>query len=305
MYDGPMNRGGRGQVLAQRMLIGLCALVVLGWVAVMVLVRVAPTSEAESDPAAEQDHASPTGAPSAGDPGVQPPASTPPAGSPAAGGTAPQSGWGAAQPTQMRATVQHGVSSEPMSPERRDLLGQQLQRVREVALGIGTVAEAERLGFVKNFQRIDGRGFEYVNWSWFSPTLNLDRPTMLLFADDKPDSRVISVAYNVLGVREAGPPHDLPLEVVPWHYHSNLCKKDGTIIGSIEYSPTGEVYADQVERCVREGAEFRPELNHWMVDFWVIPGWENPWGVVSSKHPDQFATPQPWFNDSNAPPRHH
>ena len=40
---------------------------------------------------------------------------------------------------------------------------------------------------------------------------------------------------------------------------------------------------------------FRPELDHWMVDFWVIPGWENPWGLVSSKHPDMMFEPTPWF----------
>lgn len=205
-------------------------------------------------------------------------------------------GWGTAQPDQMRATVHYGGTNTILSPERRELLGQQLMLVRAVGLSIGTVANAERMGYVKNFQRINGRGYEYVNWSNFTTKLNLWKPTVLAFEDDKPDSRIVSVAYNVLGTIQAGPPKDLPLEVIPWHYHSNLCEKNGTIVGSVEYDQSGKPYADQVQRCLEMGAKFRPDLNHWMVDLWVIPGWENPWGLVSSKHPDLMFTPTPWFS---------
>lgn len=204
-------------------------------------------------------------------------------------------GWGTAQPTQMRATVHFGGTNRVLTRERRALLASQLVEVRAAAMGIGTVAEAERQGFVRNFQRIDGRGFEYINWSRFSSELDLSRPTLLAFEDDKPDSRIISVAYNVLGTIEDGPPRDLPLEVIPWHYHSNLCEVDDTIVGSVEYDADGQPYPEAVQRCVDLGATFRPELNHWMVDLWVVPGWENPWGLVSSKHPDMMFDPTPWF----------
>lgn len=207
-------------------------------------------------------------------------------------------GWGTAQPDQMRATVHYGGTNTILSPERRALLGQQLMLVRAVGMSIGTVANAERMGYVKNFQRINGRGYEYVNWSNFTTKLNLWKPTVLAFEDDKPDSRIVSVAYNVLGTIQAGPPTDLPLEVIPWHYHSNLCEKNGTIVGSVEYDQSGKPYPDQVQRCLDMGARFRPDLNHWMVDLWVIPGWENPWGLVSSKHPDLMFQPTPWFSDS-------
>jgi hypothetical protein len=204
-------------------------------------------------------------------------------------------GWGTAQPTAMKATVHYGGSDSIIDRDRRALLADQLVQVRNAGLAIGTVAEAERLGYVKNYQRINGRGFEYVKWSNFSPTLDLDKPTVLAFEGDQPASRIISVAYNVFGKVQEGPPDDLPLEVIPWHYHSNLCEKDGTIVGSVEYDANGKAYPEQVEWCLSQQATFRPDLNHWMTDLWVIPGWENPWGLVSSKHPDMMFEPTPWF----------
>jgi len=207
-------------------------------------------------------------------------------------------GWGTAQPTQMRATVHFGGTSILLSPERRRLLGEELVQVREAALKIGTVAEAEKQGYVRNFQRINGRGFEYINWSYWSTKLDLSRPTLLAFDGDRPDSRVMSVAYNVLGTMQDGPPTDLPLEVIPWHYHSNLCAKDNSIVGNVEFDANGNPYPEQAQRCKDLGAVFRPELNHWMVDLWVIPGWENPWGLVSSKHPDMMFEPTPWFTSN-------
>jgi len=208
-------------------------------------------------------------------------------------------GWGSGQPTLMRATVRWGASSKPMTRERRALLASQLVHVREVALKIGTVAEAERLGFKKNFQRLNGRGYEYINFSNFTDHLDLDKPGVLAFEDDKPDSRIVSVAYNVLGTIEGGPPKDLPLEVIPWHFHSNLCRKGTSIVGSVELDPSGKPYQDQIDRCKELGATFEPQLDHWMVDLWVVPGWENPWGLVSAKHPDLMFQPTPWFNATN------
>lgn len=206
-------------------------------------------------------------------------------------------GWGAAQPYSMNATVMGGSTDTPITPERRALLGRQLEQARAAALRVGTVAEAEREGFVRNWQRIDGRGWEYVNWDRIrnQTTLDLDKPTMLLFADDKPDSTVISVAYQVRGTREAGPPKDLPLELIPWHFHHNLCAVDGQVIGNVETDQQGNLIESGAKRCEAAGATYLPELDHWMVDLWVIPGWENPWGLVSSKHPDEFSDPRPYF----------
>ena len=137
-------------------------------------------------------------------------------------------GWGTNQPTEMQASVQYGGTNKILSPARRALLANQLVIVRKVALAIGTVANAEKLGFVKNYQRINGRGFEYVNWGWWSHKVDLLHPTVLAFDGDQPNSKVVSVAYNVLGSIQAGPPKTFPLEVIPWHYHSNLCEKNGT-----------------------------------------------------------------------------
>lgn len=204
-------------------------------------------------------------------------------------------GWGAAQPRLMRATVRHGQSSEPSTIERKELLGSLLQQARTFALDIGTVAEAERRGFQKNWEYVDGRGYEYINWDNFTAEFDIEKPGMLVFPDDAPDSRVISMAYNVLGTQEAGPPDALPLENIPWHYHTNLCRVGDSVVGSVEIGPDGEPYQDQAERCESLGASYLPELDHWMVDLWVVPGWENPWGLVSSRHPDMYKEPEPWL----------
>ena len=76
------------------------------------------------------------------------------------------------------------------------------------------------------------------------------------------------------GAAEAGPPEVLPTEAIPWHFHYDQCMKDGQIIGGEDHP--GE----------EEGGTVRPELDGWMVDLWVVPGWYNPWGLISSKPPD-------------------
>lgn len=270
------NRGGESRAVARRVAAGVLALLL---VALVVAVRV-DRPEVESESAAENPSTEPASGPDDG------------------ADVAAQTGWGGAQPTQMRATVKYGTSTKPLAPERRELLASQLEEVRATVLEIGTVAEAERRGYVKNFQYVEGRGFEYIKWANFTSTLDLASPTMLVFPDDEPDTRVVSVAYNILGTREDGPPTLLPREAIPWHYHHNLCRKGDSIIGNVETAPDGTLYADQAERCEKAGATYEPELDHWMVDLWIVPGWENPWGLVSSKHPDLFTTPQDWFPET-------
>lgn len=272
-----MQREGRVRGRARSIGVGVVGLALV--VAAAAVVLNPPASGTGSDPSTATSAPATTAPPDSGD-GTD-------AAADADGSSSGGFGWGAAQPPQMRASVQFGGSDEPISDERRALLGRQLEQARAAALAVGTVAEAERQGFEKNYQRIDGRGFEYINWDRFS-TFDLDKPSMLVFADDTPDSPVVSMAYNVLGTVEAGPPRDLPLENIPWHFHADLCEKDGSIIGS-----------DEPKRCAAEGAAVKPELNHWMVDLWVIPGWENPWGLVSSVHPDLTEEPTPWFDESH------
>lgn len=208
------------------------------------------------------------------------------------------SGWGTAQPNAMAATVMGGRSWTHMSADERKKVADDLVHVRKVALEIGTVKHALELGYVPNFQYVDGRGYEFIKWSNITDKLDLDRPSMVNFPDKDPDTGIASVAYQVLGTKEAGPP-DFHPEVFPWHYHSLLCLKNGSIMGSVEYDPAGKIYKTQAERCENAGAEYQPQLNHWMVDLWVVPGWENPWGLVSSKHPDLIRTPTPWFSSTN------
>lgn len=191
------------------------------------------------------------------------------------------SGWGSFQPALMYAPVELG-QTDGLTLDQHTKLGDQLVEVREAALNIGTVANAERLGYRLNGERWEGRGYEYLLWDQFS-TFDINKPTMAVFPDTKPDTKIASVAYQVLGTREAGPPKVFDLSVVPWHHHFDLCKKDGQIVGS-----------NKTDLCKEMGGVPQPQLDHWMVDFWVVPGWENPWGLVSSFHPDLFTENRPW-----------
>jgi hypothetical protein len=204
-------------------------------------------------------------------------------------------GWGTMQPPGMRATVEYGGTNERLSPERRTLLGYQLAEARQAGLDIGTIAEARRQGFVRNMGFVNGRGVDYINWSRFTDHLDLSKPSILLFPNDSPSARVISVAYNVTRSVEEGPPTDLPLEVIPWHYHASLCQREYTMVGAIGSDADGHPYEEQIQACRDMGATFRPDLSNWMVDLWVMPGWENPWGLASSNHPDMYVQPTPYF----------
>ena len=135
------------------------------------------------------------------------------------------SGWGSFQPALMYAPVELG-QTDGLTLDQHTKLGDQLVEVREAALNIGTVANAERLGYRLNGERWEGRGYEYLLWDQFS-TFDINKPTMAVFPDTKPDTKIASVAYQVLGTREAGPPKVFDLSVVPWHHHFDLCKKDG------------------------------------------------------------------------------
>lgn len=192
-------------------------------------------------------------------------------------------GWAADQPPTMLNKIYKGRSDRPLLPERRALLGEQLARARAAAMKAPTVADAEAAGYEKTHEFVYGRGVEYAKWSYVDDQFNIDEPELLAYEDDKPDSRIVSMAYNVLGVAETGPPKDLPLEVIGWHFHTNVCRKGDLYIGSDGYD------------CVGNGGWIDHSKDNWMVDLWVIPGWENPWGLISSKHPDLFNLP--WYEE--------
>lgn len=184
-------------------------------------------------------------------------------------------GWGAWQPAQMNRPLHGGVSKTPISAERRSILGHQLEQARAAALNVGTVAEAEQAGYVKVHGYLPGRGLEYVNFSLIDHTLDLSRPEVLAFPDDAPDTGIMAIAYYVLADKGDPPPDTFPTEVIPWHSHFDICHR-------------GEEYilSQDAQRCAAEGGVVDKGLTGWMLDLWVVPGWENPWGLVSSKNPD-------------------
>lgn len=186
-------------------------------------------------------------------------------------------GWGAWQPAQMNRPLVGGVSEEPISLETRKFLGEQLQLAREAALAVGTVAEAEAAGYVKLHEFLPGRGVQYANFDYIDETFDIDHPEVLAFPGDEPDTGIAAVAYYVIAGEDQPPPDDLPTDIIPWHSHWAICRK-------------GDVWplSQDEEGCKALGGEIVEGLSGWMLDLWIVPGWENPWGLLSSKHPDLF-----------------
>ena len=159
-------------------------------------------------------------------------------------------GWGATQPPIMRATVVYRAVVGAHDPERKAYLGDLLEQAREVALDIGAVAEAERHGFHKNYKFIEGRGYEYINFDNFTPEVDLQKPGILLFPDDAPDARVISMSYNITGSMEAGPPDIFPLRC-PGTITPTSAVLGIRSSGSVEIDAEGKPYADDAARASR------------------------------------------------------
>lgn len=191
-------------------------------------------------------------------------------------------GWGAWQPMQMNRPLVKGESAKPLTAERRALLGRQLQQAREAGLRVGTVAEAEDAGYVKVHDFSSQRGYEYVNFDYVDRKLDIDHPEVLAFPSDEPDAGIAAIAYYVVSDLGSGPPDTFPLEAIPWHSHWDICQVGEQYLGSQEPAA-----------CADMGGKTRPDIDGWMLDLWVIPGWENPWGLVSSKHPDLREDVQP------------
>lgn len=209
-------------------------------------------------------------------------------------------GWGSFQPGAMR-QIHLGTSDEPMTPARRKVLADMLVRARDAALEVGTLGNAKKMGYQQvSATPSDGR-IEYVNFA-YQDEFDVDHPSMVVFADDSTDDApVISIAYGVKGSYKDGPPEDFPLEAIPWHYHGPLCfDKEGHIIADMHtFKVDKSTYINgKPASCEAHGGVLHTEFSSWMVDLWVVPGWENPWGLVSSKHPDLY--PKPWYDPKGA-----
>jgi hypothetical protein len=137
------------------------------------------------------------------------------------------------------------------------------------------MADAEAAGYVLIHEPHPGRGAELMNFSLLDKTFDIDKPEMLVYRDPSPTAPVVGQAYYVVGPLEAGPPKDaFPLEAIGWHFHWDICQIGDQVVASENFP------------CQKEGGVIRDDWDGWMVDIWAVPGWENPWGLISSKHPD-------------------
>jgi hypothetical protein len=180
------------------------------------------------------------------------------------------------------------VPWQPLDGETRALLAQQLAGAESVVERYPTVRDAEAGGYHQASIYVPCISAHYLSpdrtsLDEFDPA----RPQMLLFAGTDPDSEIVGLSYSVVSV--SGPPEGFAGPNDIWHAHETLCMKPGFVLGTEE--------ADE-EGCEARGGVVANTSNDWMVHVWIVPQWENRWGIFASEHPDLGGR----MGDMNAPP---
>lgn len=164
-------------------------------------------------------------------------------------------------------------------------LDAQLERTREVARRLATVADAEAAGYRRAGPFTPGLGAHYVRDG--SETLNadgvvddtdIDNPLSVIYDGTDRDSRIVGFMYLSLDAEPEGfaGPNDM------WHIHTNVCTVPGAD-GALD-TPLGADKEVTREQCSEVGGTLM-EATPPMVHVWSIAGYESPRGMFSSINP--------------------
>jgi hypothetical protein len=168
----------------------------------------------------------------------------------------------AGTPRVAAAAVKSADSST--DPATLQLLQQQLNTARAVALRYPTLAKALADGFTQAAPYAPGIGSHYMKYSLIYKDFDVAAPAMLLFNGDAPTSRIVGLAYYVYD--SLGPPDGFAGPFDHWHQHQQTC-----------VGPTGAHFDgnDDAIECRHRGR------NAWMLHLWVVPGPQTPAAVFS------------------------
>jgi hypothetical protein len=146
-----------------------------------------------------------------------------------------------------------------------------LEAAKNFAMRYPTKADAQRGGFFQTVQYLPGMGNHMQGASFgFNPR----QPNTLQYDGNGSDARLIGMSWLVAGDGINDPPSGFPGTNDVWHYHRDLCRRGGNVIGNNLTST----------RCRQLGGTQMP-VNRWMVHAWIVPNWQYQTDVHGGMHP--------------------
>ena len=171
------------------------------------------------------------------------------------------------------------VKQLPLTHAQRLELQQQMQQARSLVSQYPTVKDAEAAGYLRSTVYVPCIGAHYTNTSLairFDPA----HPSELLYDGSTPDAKLVGLSYLVY--HHNGPPPGFAGPNDHWHQHNangGLCMSN----------TTGEVVGGETStraECAARGGHKTLLIDIWMMQAWVVPGFECSWGVFSGECPE-------------------
>lgn len=165
--------------------------------------------------------------------------------------------------------------------EQREQLGREVERVRAIALAYPTLSSALDAGWTLAGVTARGAGQMVVDASrdFREIAFDIESPHGLIYASADPNAPVVGVQYAQWRSVDDDVSGFVGQENL-WHLHTGTCVIDGT---SGEYAipldePTTGSGCHEVDGT-------RDDTVSYMIRAWVVPGWENPYGIFAHDHP--------------------
>jgi hypothetical protein len=170
-------------------------------------------------------------------------------------------------------------SSELLTVDERQQLGEQMILARESALQYPTLADAITAGWITIGGYVPGSGQMVVNPTTANRQRTFDpkQPSVLLYASSDDRAPIVGVQYDLWG---PDTPEGFIGQGPLWHLHAGTCEindERGSFALAYDELLTGTA-------CQSIQAQLTNEIS-WMIRAWVVPGWDNPRGAFAHDHP--------------------
>lgn len=173
------------------------------------------------------------------------------------------------------------ISGDELSWEQRERLGDEVARVRDIALEHPTLSSALDAGWTLAGKTARGAGQMVVDDSrdFRDLAFDIDAPHGLIYASSDLDAPIVGVQYaQWISVNDGA--SGFTGQENLWHLHTGTCVIDG---------PSGEYAIPLDEPSTGSGCQdvegTRDDTVSYMIRAWVVPGWENPYGTFAHDHP--------------------
>jgi hypothetical protein len=180
---------------------------------------------------------------------------------------------------------QHPHNEEPLTPDERVELSQQLAATAELVEKYPTLGDAEAAGWRRAGPFSPGLGTHYqgpfvMNSDGDMDAADLQAP-LLVFDGTDADAPLAGFMYLAYGVDSAPEGFAGPNDV--WHYHENVCIKQAAD-GGIDTPFGADLDGVTEEMCTDAGGTWIANTGY-MVHVWSVPGYESPDGMFTELNP--------------------